>query len=127
MAHTHKVTTRVQLDDEPIISGQEVLTGGKSISVSEAIAAEQTDVDFAIAIDVSQLKSLFMVADAEMSVTPNGPTLSGDIVLSPGKPFHWYAGSNIELPFDADITSFSVDTTGAGGTFTLEALIDPTI
>lgn len=127
MSHTHKITTRVQIDDEPIVTGHATLTAGKQISIAEVIAAEAVDVEFSVALDVSQLKSIYFLADVSVNVDFTGPSGS-PITLLANQPYHWHFGSGLPLPFDADVTSFTVDNNDSiDGTFQMEILIDPTI
>lgn len=71
-------------------------------------AAANSNTQYVIGIDVSQLKSIFLYADGNLAVTTNAENGSGgqNFSLTSGVPFFWNDTSGINCPLTPDITAF---------------------
>lgn len=110
------------------LSKQKTVTGGQELNISEAISANQTDLLIACVIDVSQLKSIYMLASQNMTIETNSATVPGTtIVLDANEPYVWHSDSPQANPFGStDVTALYVTNTTAGD-LDIRALIDPTV
>jgi hypothetical protein len=106
-------------------------TAGQEINIDENIAASQTDKAVALAIDVSQLKSLFILSDAAITLETNDGSAADDaITLAAGVPVVWQEGDAAACPLTTDVTGLFATTgaIGAGGAnLQIRALVDPTV
>lgn len=133
MSLTHKLTQTFISNDGGSFSGTIESTGGLEVNVDETIPALSTDLAVAFAADVSQLKSLFILASAAMTIETNsGSAADNTITLAANVPFAWTNQGGMDLrdtgetAITTDITSLFV-TSSAGGTLKIRALIDPTV
>lgn len=103
-------------------------TGGAEANISESISANQTDLLIAYVLDVSQLKSIFMLATADMTLETNSSSVPGTtIALKANEPYMWHSNSPQANPFGAtDVTALYVTNTTAGD-LDIRALVDPTV
>lgn len=71
------------------------------------LAANAIDTQVAIAVDVSKIKSLFILSDKDAKIETNSNTGSGGntITLSAGKPCVWYTGCGLTNPLSTDVTT----------------------
>lgn len=90
------------------------------------IPASSTDYAVEYAVDVSQCKAVFLVADADMTLETNsGGSPTQTISLTAGVPVAWITGAGTN-PLTSDITSLYVTST-AGGNLKIRTLIDATV
>lgn len=110
------------------LSKQKTITAGQELNISESIDASQTDKLIACVIDVSQLKSIYMLASVAMTLETNDGTTPGTtIALDANEPYVWHSDSPQANPFGAtDVTALYVTNTTAGD-LDIRALIDPTV
>lgn len=106
------------------------LTAGQLIVLSEAIPANQTDLEAAFALVAAKLKGIYIAADVAMTIKTNdGSSPDDTITLVANQPYIWGLGSSRigadDSPFSADVTSIFVTNTTAG-TLEIRALVDPT-
>ncbi len=98
--------------------------GEKNLSV--ALGASETDKQVDIAIDVSELKSLFISCDVDVTVeTNNGSSPADTLTIKAGKPLSWHEECGLTNPLGTDVTALFLTCTAAG-TFELRALEDLT-
>ena len=102
-------------------------TAAAEVNVEETIAPSSTDVQVNIALDVSAMKSAYLLATADMTLETNsGSAPDATINLTANVPKAWYTGANGTNPFGAvDVTKVYVTSTD-GGTLTMNCLQDPT-
>ena len=81
-----------------------------------------------IAIDVSEIKSIFILSDVDMTLETNdGATPIDTINLKAGIPYIWHTDSYFTNILDTDVTGLYLTTGSVGvGTFELEVVTDPT-
>lgn len=88
---------------------------GGGVDIDEAISANQTDKLVTCPLDVSTLKSLFIVADVAMTLETNdGSSPDDTITLVANEPVVWWQGCGWACPITADTTVIYVTNTTAG-------------
>lgn len=133
MAFTHTMTFTFQSPDGTIQQAS-------SQSASENIAIDETitvgaDREVALAIDVSQLKSLFIIADGALTLETNSSSAPDNtLTIQADLPFFWQSGAyETSLRFNgttvsADITKIYLTNAGSESvSFRLRALVDATV
>lgn len=130
---THTITKLFSSDSGVSFSSAIASTGGLEINVDEAIPALSSDLAVAFTADVSQLKSLYIVGSAAMTIETNdGGSPINTITLAANVPFVWTSQDSLDLRDTAetaittDITALYLTSTG-GGSLKIRALIDPTV
>ena len=116
------------------LSQNNTITDNASGTISEGVAASQTDYLVAIVIDITQLQAFYMQSDQDCTVEFNDASVPVPLIsLKANEPFVWSkniaAYFNVavtEAPFTADITKLYVTNTTA---LTLDILwiVDPTV
>lgn len=93
-----------------------------------AVAAATTDKLVNIAIDVSEVKSLFLLSDKDVTLqTNNGNTPDNTITLKAGVPVIWYPDSGYSNPLTTDVTKIYITNAGASdATVKIRVLQDST-
>lgn len=125
MAYSHVLTQSVNIAGNTITK-QNTYSGDARESRQIPVAADQTDklVDFVL--DVSEIKSLYMVSDQDLTVeTNNGGSPIDTFGLLAGKPLLWQNDSLHANPFSVDVTALYLTNTLAC-TFQLEVVFDST-
>lgn len=93
-----------------------------------AVPAATTDKLVNLAIDVSELESLFLLSDKDVSIETNsGSAPDNTIALTANVPVVWYAGCGYSNPLTADTTKFYITNAGASeATVNIRVLQDST-
>lgn len=112
-----------------LLPGMYSESGSQLIEIDETFTSE--DISMAIAIDVSALKAIYMIAEADagLAVTydQNGGPHDWSNGLTPGTPFFWCNSSQLENPFGTtDVTGITVTQTGTSCRFRMAILTDAT-
>lgn len=109
-------------------------SSGAETALDESIAATTTDELVAFVMDVSQLKSIYIVSDQDLLLQLNdGTTPSNTITLVANKPFTWITGDNALRDtagalITTDITAIYATNAGASAALLqLRASYDPTV
>lgn len=134
MAFTHTFTRGWASSNGGTLSKQVQAVGGAEVGLSEAIPATTTDALVAFVMDVSQMKGVYIVSDADLTLQFNdGTTPSNTITLLANKPFVWVFG-DIALRDTAgavittDITAIYATNAGAvAANLEIRACYDPTV
>jgi hypothetical protein len=112
------------------ISKDEVVTGSGEQNIDQDVDASASDLLVAFAMDVSELKSIYMVASSNMVVVPHkasDDTAMTSIDLQKNVPFEWTEGSGLDNPFSNDIGALHVtNSDDALGTLQIRSLYDST-
>lgn len=91
------------------------------------VAALATDYLVAYALDYSQCKGLFILADADMTLEINSSSAPDQTIsLTANVPVAWVYGGFGSCPITAVTTSLYVTST-AGGTLKIRTLVDSTV
>lgn len=126
MAFTHRVTQNVN-GGKPITKENDY-SGSGQISIDETIADSTTDGLVAMSLDVSQIKSIYIVATVAMLLETNsGSAPAETISLVADVPYVWTTDSYDTNLLATDITAlFLTNVSGGAGNFTLECVYDAT-
>jgi hypothetical protein len=127
MSFTHVVTERVTIGGVTITE-QNTLTAGQKISIDEAVAIAN-DVLIAMSVDVSQVKSVYILCDQDVLLETNSSSSPAQTLsLKAGIPYIWYTNKYSALVFSTDITALYVtNATASVANLQLEILTDPTV
>lgn len=128
MSFTHKVTEKVVISDRVVESLNE-LTGGSKLSIDEQIPVA-TDTPLAIALDVSQAKSVFILSDRDITIETNATNAAGGntLALKANIPYVWITNKYHSLVFTSDITiAYVTNASGGVARLEIEILFDPTV
>lgn len=110
------------------INAPKTYSGAAQQSLDESIPDSSTDLLVAFSLDVSAIKSIYILSDKAMTLeTNNGTTPDDTISLLAGVPYIWNTDSYDTNKLTTDITALYM-TTGSVGVaqFQLEVVTDPT-
>lgn len=127
MSLKHIVQERVTVGGDTVYAGN-TLESGSRVSIDEQIAVG-TDTLVALTVDVSQVKSIFILSDRNITLeTNNGGSPVNTLALKANIPYLWFTNKYDTMKFTSDITALYV-TNASGGTARLqiEILVDPTV
>ena len=129
---THTWQTVFQHGSEASATTTETVTASGESNISETIGVDAANVQISLAIDISVLKSIYLLCTKACTIYTNaasGGAYDHSIALSAGVPRKWVSTGPDASPFagDAtDVTSIFVTAAGASGTLTIYALQDAT-
>lgn len=126
MAKTHNTTLQV-LAGNTLISHTVVSSSSSLKSVEDTIADSATDFAINEMVDVTTLKSLYIVCDQDVTLETNdGTTPQETILLKKDQPLVWLSSNAyFTIPFAGDVTGFFVtNASGATATLKMEILQD---
>lgn len=107
-------------------------TGTSGTTIDVEVPATTTDQLFTIAIDISELESIFLYTDGALTIETNSSSAPDDtFVFAANKPLCWVNGmptidAASQNPFDADVTALYL-TNASGSTVTLRGFINQSI
>lgn len=127
MAFQHVVTSRVVVENRTHSFARTFSADG-SDSREITIAIGASDYEVVIAIDFSELKSLFIAADQDLTLETNSGAVPDDTIsLKADAPMVWNEDSYFSNPFTADVTSiFVTNASGVATTLIIEVVQDAT-
>jgi len=97
------------------IAATRAFSGDTQVALDTQIAAATTNQLFTIAIDVSQVKMLVMLADVAMTIKTNSSGSPANTVnLLAGVPYEYGEGGYTTLVLTTDVTAIYVTSTLAG-------------
>jgi len=111
------------------VSRENTFTGTGSASVvGESIADSTTDGLVAFALDVSQVKAIYIKSDQDITIETNSSSAPDNtLALKSNIPYVWYTNKYDALVFTADITKIYVtNASGSAATLDIEAVYDAT-
>jgi hypothetical protein len=129
MAFTHTITQSItQPGGATGLTASNAYTADGKTSLEIPVPEDSTDLEVTVAIDFSQLVSLYMLSDVDMTIETNNAEGTDDtITLAAGVPLIWNADAPNDNPFETDVTAFFLTTATVGdGTFKAEILEDAT-
>lgn len=128
MAHQFQFTEKVVIGG---VSTQDVntLSAGQRIAIDESIPDSSSDLLVALAIDVSQVKGVYILSDQDITLETNdGSSPDNTLALKAGIPYVWYTNKYDALKFTSDITALYVtNASGEAARLIAEFLVDPTV
>ncbi len=128
MANTHILTQSIYTGGRTVVQ-QNSYSGGSQVNVAdEAIADQESDKLVAFAVDVSQIKCLFMLSDEDLTVETNDGAAPDDtIALKADEPYIWHSDSLDTCLLTQDVEKLYVtNASGAVATLNIECVYDST-
>lgn len=114
LAATSDVLTFVWTRGGATVTSNVTLTAEAGQVLDVSIPGSTTDLRVNVAIDVSQLSHIFLLADGALTIQTNsGGSPDDTITLAANKPLVWYTGCGLACPVTVDVTDFYL--TNAGG------------
>ena len=110
------------------LEGNKNYSAGLQVSLDEAFASDAADLELTVAIDVSEIKSLYIISDQDVKVETNDGTTPDDTIdLVANVPYVWTTDSYDTCKLTVDVTAFFLTQLAAtAGTLKLECVVDPT-
>jgi hypothetical protein len=115
-------------------SGSVLITTGAESGIDELVPDGSDDVTIPLAIDVSQMKGLYVEIECDDPVfvifSSSGDNIQ--LTMTPGLPFIWFTGCGYANPFaglGGDVVSVELDKVANGGDCRLivDVIYDPTV
>lgn len=127
MAFTHKLNLNWEGLGRQIVS-QNSYSGDSQTSINVAVPDSTSDQLVVFSLDVSQIKSIYIKSDVDMTLETNDGTTPADtLVLVANEPYIWWSGSLFTNLLATDVTALYLTTGSVGaGTFELEVVFDST-
>lgn len=127
MSYSHVVQQSVTAGGVSTSKSNTYTANGR-VSVAESVANGQTDYEINVDLDVSAVKSFYLVSTQDVTFeTNNGATPDDTISLLADVPYVWTEESYDSFLLTVDVTSiFITNASGSAATITLEAIYDPT-
>lgn len=124
----HTLSHKLEADGESL-TYVNTFTGGLGTKLDEAVADSETDKQIVVAIDVSEIASLFLVSDQDVTVETNSGSSPDDTIsLKADRPLTWNdADGYYSCPLTVDVTSLFI-TNASGSTANIKGrfVTDPT-
>lgn len=127
MSVTHRITHKIESPEGTIEKINDYAANSNQNIVGEMIADGQTNKQLSFTLDVSAVKSFFMVSDQDVTFETNdGSSPDDTIALKAGVPYDWNTDSYDAFLLGTDVTAIFI-TNASGETATLEirAVQDP--
>ena len=120
---SHAVTIQVRPGADAAINSQKTYTSSVDLRVDESVPGASVNFEVFVGIDVSTVKSFFMLSDRDMTIQGfNGGAAGQTLVLKAGIAYLWTTDSYDTFKFTDDITKFQCDT-AAGAAANLDILV----
>ena len=126
MAYTHRVTQAIQVGGETI-NEDNTYSASSRVSLDET-APDSATTQFNVAIDVSAVKSFFLVSDQDVIFETNDASTPDDTInLAAGVPYIWNTDSYDTFLLGTDVTDVHItNASGSSARIQLEAIVDAT-
>lgn len=110
------------------LTSQNVYSAGAQSTLDEAIPDESTDLELVFTLDVSEIESIIIICDQDLTLKTNNATTPVDTLdLLAGLPYIWTVDSYFENKLTTDITAlFVTNASGKVANLHLEEVHDPT-
>lgn len=130
MAVTYTLNYLLKDSNGNVLIDQQVsLSAGLQLLLDESIANSTTDGQVAFALDFSQAKLLYILADGVCTIETNsGSTPDDTFTMAANEPIVWTNLSQLTNPIGTDITTdiFVTNSSGASVRLRIWCLVDPT-
>lgn len=127
-SYSHIVSYSLKPSSDPELLKSKTYTASGRVGFIDETAAGSSTTEIVVALDVSAVKSFFLVSDVACTVETNSSGAPDDtITLVAGVPYLWNTDSYDTFKLATDVTSIFVTVSGSGdATLTLEAIYDAT-
>lgn len=131
MANPITIETIFKTPAGDVRASKEYTAGTSALAgINEAIASDAADVLYVWTCDVSQVKTIVLLATQDMTLKTNSSTVPADtLVLKANSPYVWSTDSLNTLLLTVDVTALYVtnnSTPATAGTLTISGSYDPT-
>lgn len=130
MAETHTVIMTYQRPGAEV-KGSAQYSGDSFVAiVNQAVPDPSSDLELQVSLDVSQIVSLILSCDVDLTIETNADDATGGNTLNiaAGSPYVWTTDSLDSLLLTEDVLKMFLTASGGGdGVFNMVALIDPTV
>lgn len=128
MSFEHTFEETLHAGDKSYTAQNKFTQGGQAGIDQEPVGADAVDLEMAIAIHVSAMKTFFMLSETDLTVKTNSTSVPDDtLILKAGVPISWHEKSNHSNPLTADVTKIYVTEDASKADFlTLRVLQDVT-
>ena len=126
---THTITQEFRQGNQPALTKSVVSTADGENNRDITVAAATSNYLVAMVLDVSQLKSIFLLSDKDVILETNsGGSPADTITLTANVPVSWYVGCGYACPLGTDVTAIYLTNAGAdAATVNLRFLVDSTV
>lgn len=123
----HSITRKVTVGAGQV-GGSVEKTAGARVSMDVDVVTATTDGLHVLTIDVSQVKSFFILSDKAVTIETNSGSSPGNtLTLTAGIAYEWYEGSAAAFALTTDVTALYItNSSGATARIQLEFIYDPT-
>lgn len=127
MAFSHTIG-RNWSNGQRSISAQQTFAGDGQVSRDIAVPDELTDLEVNLAIDVSQIKAVFILSDQDVTLETNSAGAPDDtIALKANKPYIWCTDDYDSCLLTVDVTDiYLTNSSGSAATVKVEVVTDST-
>ena len=127
MSFAHTITEKV-LTSGRELTAPNAFSGDGQVSLSVEIPDSTNDQLVDLALNVSEIKAIYMKSDQDLTVETNdGSSPDNTINLLAGVPYVWHENSYFTNLLTVDVTALYLsNSSGATATFELEAVYDST-
>lgn len=120
LSATSDVLTFVWTRGGATVTQNVTLTAEAGQVVDVSVPGSTTDLQVNLAIDVSQLSHIFLLADGALTIQTNSGSSPDDtITLAASKPLVWYTGCGLACPLTVDVANLYL-TNAAGSAVALQ-------
>ena len=127
MSFEHVIAEQVTTNGRTVRQ-ENTFTGDGQVSRSVEVADSETDMLINFALDVSQIKSIYIKSDQDLTLETNdGGSPDNTLNLTADVPYVWHENSLFTNLLTVDITALYVtNASGSTATLEIEALVDST-
>ncbi len=128
MGFQHQITQAWTNGSRAISGSKEYEANAQGNSIDEVITADAEDELVVFTLDVSQVKSIFILAEGDMTLeTNNGAAPTDTINLKAGVPYIWTTDSDDSFKLGSDVTAlYMTELSSANNRLQIESVYDPT-
>lgn len=123
----HVITRKVAVG-QGSVGGSVTKNAGARFSMDVDVANGVTNGQHVLPMDVSQIKSFFILSDKNVLIETNSGSSPDDtLTLLAGIPYEWYEGSAAAFELGTDVTAIYItNASGATARIQIEFIYDPT-
>ena len=127
MSFEHVIAEQVTTNGRTVRQ-ENTFSGDGQVSRSVEVADSETNMLINFALDVSQIKSIYIKSDQDLTLETNdGESPDNTLNLTANVPYVWHENSLFTNLLTVDITAlYATNASGSTATLEIEALVDST-
>lgn len=127
MSFTHTLEEKISTSGNTVQTSN-AFSGDGQVSLEVSVPDSETDMLVDLALNVSEIKSVFITSDQDLTLETNdGSTPDDTLSLVADVPYVWHENSYFSNLLTTDITAlYLTNASGATANFKLEAVYDAT-